>query len=180
VVFDHGMVVAGVVEAPMLCLQEKGRLILPSLSEAMWNSSMESSVMAHYGDCVPSRAEPMMVAPEPSFMGKRLCPLNRSTMNMRLLKRMLSPKEKTSLDKCSPSTATVSTNEGTIKTSRGKARCKSPFLACQLLLFFAPTRYRVVKIARSYSEMALQTTKYTIVYPGSDFSLEIISLRLAV
>jgi hypothetical protein len=36
-----------------------------------------------------------------------------------------------------------------------KARCKSPFLAHQLLLFFALARYRVVKIAGSYSMVAL-------------------------
>jgi hypothetical protein len=29
----------------------------------------------------------------------------------------------------------VSADEGTIRTSRGKARCKSPYLACQLSMF---------------------------------------------
>jgi hypothetical protein len=42
------------------------------------------------------------------------------------------------------------TDEGTIGTSRGKAHYKSPFLPRQLLVFFAPARYMVVKIARSY------------------------------
>jgi hypothetical protein len=46
-------------------------------------------------------------------------------------------------------------DEGTIRISRGKACCKSPFLACQLSVFFAPARYRVVKIAHSYFEMVL-------------------------
>jgi hypothetical protein len=47
-------------------------------------------------------------------------------------------------------------------------------------MFFVPTRYRVVKIARSYSEMVLQTTKHTIIYPGSGPSLEVIVLCPAV
>jgi hypothetical protein len=49
--------------------------------------------------------------------------------------------------------------EGTIRRSREKVRYKSPFLACQLSMFFAPIRYRVVKIACSCSEMVLQTMK---------------------
>jgi hypothetical protein len=36
-----------------------------------------------------------------------------------------------------------------------KARCKSPFLACQLSVFSAITNNRVVKIARSISEVVL-------------------------
>jgi hypothetical protein len=45
--------------------------------------------------------------------------------------------------------------EGTIRTSRGKARYNFTFLAHQLSVFFAPTRCRVVKITRSCSEMVL-------------------------
>jgi hypothetical protein len=56
----------------------------------------------------------MMVAPEPSPMGERLRPLKRSAMNSRLPKRMVSPREKTSHDRCSPSAATASADEGTI------------------------------------------------------------------
>jgi hypothetical protein len=40
-----------------------------------------------------------------------------------------------------------------------KAHCKSPFLVHQLSLFFALARYRVVKIACSYSEVVLRTMK---------------------
>jgi hypothetical protein len=40
-------------------------------------------------------------------------------------------------------------DERTIETSRGKAHCKSPFLARQLSVFFTSTRYRVVKIVCS-------------------------------
>jgi hypothetical protein len=45
---------------------------------------------------------------------------------------------------------------------------------------FASARYKVVKIAHSCSEMVLRTTKHTMIYPGSDPSLEVIALRLAV
>jgi hypothetical protein len=41
------------------------------------------------------------------------------------------------------------------KLSRGVARCKCLFLAHQLLVFFAPSRYREVKIACSCSEVFL-------------------------
>jgi hypothetical protein len=34
-------------------------------------------------------------------------------------------------------------------------------------IFFAPVRYRVVKIARSCLEMVLRTTNHTIIYLGS-------------
>jgi hypothetical protein len=34
-------------------------------------------------------------------------------------------------------------------------------------VFFAPTRYRVVKIVCSCFKVNLRTTKYTIIYPGS-------------
>jgi hypothetical protein len=47
----------------------------------------------------------------------------------------------------------------TIITSKGEARCKSPFLAHQLLVFFAQAKYRVVKIACSCFEVVLQTMK---------------------
>jgi hypothetical protein len=72
------------------------------------------------------------------------------------------------------------TDEGTIGISRGKARCKSPFLARQLLVFFAPARYRVVRISHFYSEMVLQTKKHTMDYPGLGPTLEVITLRQMV
>jgi hypothetical protein len=68
--------------------------------------------------------------------------------------------------RCSPLAVTGITDEGTIRTSRGKACYKSPYLARQLLVFFASVRYMVVKIACSYSEIVLRTTKHTIVYLG--------------
>jgi hypothetical protein len=93
---------------------------------------------------------------------------------------VVSIREETSHDKHSPSAMMVSTGDGTIGTSRGKACCKSTFLACQLLVSFALARCKVVKITRSYSEMVLQTTKHTKIYPGSGSSLKVIALRLVV
>jgi hypothetical protein len=86
VVSGHSMVVAGAVEALALFLHRKGRLILPSPSEAMWNYSTESSVMARSGDDVPPRVEPMTAAPEPSPMGEGLRPTKRPALNSRLPK----------------------------------------------------------------------------------------------
>jgi hypothetical protein len=74
VLSGHAMVVVGAVEAPMSCLQGEGRSILPSPSEVVWNSSMESPVMAHSGDGVPPWVEPITVALETSPMGERLRP----------------------------------------------------------------------------------------------------------
>jgi hypothetical protein len=46
----------------------------------------------------------------------------------------------------------------------------------ELSVFLVPTRYRVVKIMRSSSEVVLQTTKHTVIYPGSGPSSKIIAL----
>jgi hypothetical protein len=166
VVSGHGMVVAGPDEAPVPCLRGEGMLILPSPFEAMWNSLMESLVMAHSGDGVPPRDEPIMTAPEPFLMGERLRLPKWSVMNSRFPKQIISSRVKTSHDRRSPSMATMSADEGTIRTSSGKARYKSPFLTRQLSVCFCTSKIHVVKIARSYSEVVLQTTKHTMVYPG--------------
>jgi hypothetical protein len=47
-------------------------------------------------------------------------------------------------------------------------------------VFFAPTRYKVIKIVRSYFEVVLRTTNLTMIYPGSGLCLEVIALRLSV
>jgi hypothetical protein len=49
-----------------------------------------------------------------------------------------------------------------------------------LSVFFAPPRYRVVKITCSYSKMVLRATKHTIVYLGLGPSLEVITLHSVV
>jgi hypothetical protein len=71
-------------------------------------------------------------------------------------------------------------DEGTIEMSRGKARCKSPFLAHELLVFATPANYGVVKIMHSSSVVVLRTMKHTMIYPSSGPSLEVIALRLVV
>jgi hypothetical protein len=49
-----------------------------------------------------------------------------------------------------------------------------------LSVFFAPTRYRVVKITRCSFEVVLRTMKHTMIYPDSDPSLEVLTLHLVV
>jgi hypothetical protein len=61
-----------------------------------------------------------------------------------------------------------------------KMYCKSPSLTCQQSMFFPPARYMVVKIKHSYSEVVLQTTKHTIVYPNLGPSFKVIALHPAV
>jgi hypothetical protein len=46
--------------------------------------------------------------------------------------------------------------------------------------YFLHRKNRVVKIARSSSEMVLRTTKNTMIYPGPGPSLEVIALHPAV
>jgi hypothetical protein len=45
---------------------------------------------------------------------------------------------------------------------------------------FCTGKNRVVKIARSNSEMVLQTTKHSMIYPGLGPSSKVTNLRLAV
>jgi hypothetical protein len=68
----HGRVVMGVGEAPALSLLGKVRLELPSLLEVVWNSSMESSIMARHRDGGPLRVEPMKAVPKSPLLGERL------------------------------------------------------------------------------------------------------------
>jgi hypothetical protein len=48
------------------------------------------------------------------------------------------------------------------------------------VIVFYTDKNRVIKIVRFSFDMALQTTKHTMIYPGSGTSLEVIALRLAV
>jgi hypothetical protein len=124
------------------CLLGERRSIPPFPFEAMWNSLMESPIMAHSGDGGPPQYEPMTVASEPSFQGGRLRLSKQSALNSWLPKQMVSPREKPSHGRRSQSTATASANDGTIGMSRGNVCCKSPFLAGELLVFSASTRIR--------------------------------------
>jgi hypothetical protein len=47
-------------------------------------------------------------------------------------------------------------------------------------MFSAPTKYRVVKITHSSSEVVLRTTKHTVIYPDLGLSLEVIAVRPVV
>jgi hypothetical protein len=55
----HGVIVTGVDRAPTPHLLGKGRPEPPSPLDVMWNSSMESSVIAHHEDGVPLWVNPM-------------------------------------------------------------------------------------------------------------------------
>jgi hypothetical protein len=134
------MVVVGASGAPVPCLRGEGRLSAPSPSKVMWNSLVESPVMACSEDSGPQRVEPMAAAFETSIRGERFRPPKKSAMNSRLPNRMVSPREKPSHDRHSTSVVMVIADEGTIRTSGRKARYKSPFLARQLSVFSTPSR----------------------------------------
>jgi hypothetical protein len=156
---DRGMVVAKAGGAPASCLLGEGRSVLPSPSRAVGNPSAESPIMVCCGDSGSPWAEPMTMVSELSHMGERLRPPKQSAMNSRLPKRMVSLREKSPHNKRSPPTAMATVDDGTSRTSRVKAHCKSSFLAHQLSVFFTPVRYTVVKIVCSYSKMVLRTIK---------------------
>jgi hypothetical protein len=50
----------------------EGRSGPPSPLDVVWNSSVESSIMAHCKDGDPLRVEPMKAAPELFLLGERL------------------------------------------------------------------------------------------------------------
>jgi hypothetical protein len=68
---------------------------------------------------------------------------------------MVPSREETSCGGRLISVVAMNNDDGTIEMFGEKARCKSPFLERQLSVFFASTKYRVVKIACSYSEVVL-------------------------
>jgi hypothetical protein len=152
------MVVVKVGGASMPCLPGEGRSVLPFLLGIFMNSSVESLVTVHYRSGGPPWKGPMTMTPEPSLGGEALAAESVSD-ELEIPKQMVLPRKKPSHNKHSSLASAPCVDDGTIGTSRGKARCKSPFLACQQLVFFAPPRYTVVKIVGSYSDVALQTMK---------------------
>jgi hypothetical protein len=50
----------------------------------------------------------------------------------------------------------------------------------EMSVFFAPTRYIVVKIVHSNFEVVLQTMKHMVIYHGLGVSLEVIALHPVV
>jgi hypothetical protein len=105
----------------------------------MGNPSVEYLVMAQYRGSGPMQAGPMTMAPEPS-PGGEVQAAELISDELKIPKVDSFTEGKPSHDKCSPPAVAASANDGTIGTSRGKAHCKSPFLACQLSVFFAWTR----------------------------------------
>jgi hypothetical protein len=120
---------------------------------------MGSPIMVRDGSSGSPRDVSVMMAAEPSLRGKRLRLPNQLVMNSTPPKWMISPGEKTSLGERLPPMAAMNADDGTIGMARGEARCKSPFLACQLSVCFALARYRVVKVTFSCSELVLRTMK---------------------
>jgi hypothetical protein len=68
------MVVTGAGGAPVSCLLGEGRLEPSSPLDAVWNFSVESSIMVRRGDGDPLRVEPMKAALESFLLGERLRP----------------------------------------------------------------------------------------------------------
>jgi hypothetical protein len=100
----------GVGGVPMLRFQEMGRLELPSLLEVVYNSSVEPSMMVRT-DGDPLWGISMKTTPESLPLGERLRLPMQSAWNSRLPKRMVSPREKLQLVRCSPSVVMASVNE---------------------------------------------------------------------
>jgi hypothetical protein len=74
------------------------------------------------------------------FWGRGSYYRNSRWWTSKLPRRMGSLRENPLHIRHSPSVATVIADEETIRTSRGKARCKSLFLVHQLSVFFTPVR----------------------------------------
>jgi hypothetical protein len=82
---------------------------------------------------------------EPSLLGERLRSLKQSMMNSRLLMRMVLPRQKPL------SIVTASVDEGTIRTSKGKA----PLPGAPTVSVLCTSKNKVVKITCSSSEVVL-------------------------
>jgi hypothetical protein len=149
-----GVAMMGLVEVTTLHPRGSGDPVLPPVLEAA-PPSLDDSSRAVCRQRDPLWTIPMNMAPESHSWGERFRLPMRSVVNSMLPKQMvLSRARPTPLGLLLLATK-QSFNEGTIRTSTGKACYKSPFLACQLSVFFVPARYRVVKITRSYSDVVL-------------------------
>jgi hypothetical protein len=91
---------------------------------------------------------------------------------------MVSLREKPLCDKHSPPTATVILDEETIETFRRKHATNPPSWHINYGVFYTGKK-KVVKITCSSSDVVLQTTKHTVIYPGPGPSLEVIALHPA-
>jgi hypothetical protein len=68
----HSGVVTRAGEAPAPSLLGEGRPEPPPPLEAVWNSSVESSIMARHGDGGLLRVETMKAMPQSLLLGERL------------------------------------------------------------------------------------------------------------
>jgi hypothetical protein len=71
----HGVVETGAGGAIVSSLLGEGRPEPPPPFEAVWNSSVESSIMVGRGDGGPLLVEPMKVVPKSLLLGERHMPL---------------------------------------------------------------------------------------------------------
>jgi hypothetical protein len=85
-----------------------------SLLETVWNSLVESSIMAYNGDSSPPWVEPRRAASESLSLGERLRPPKQLAMKSRLPKQMVSSLEKQPYVNCLLLVKTASTDEETI------------------------------------------------------------------
>jgi hypothetical protein len=177
---SQDVVVMGAGRALVLWLLGVGRPEPPSTLKDVWNSSVVSPIMAYRGDGGSLQVEPMKAASKSSILGERLRPPKQSVMNSTLPKWIVSQRENPPHNRRSPSVEMASADETTIRMSRGKAHCKSPFLACHQSVFFRPTRYRVVKIMCFSAKVVLWTVKHIVIYHELGPSSEVIALRPVV
>jgi hypothetical protein len=149
-----GVAMMGSVEVTTLHPRGSGDLVLPLVLE-VGPPSLDDSSRAVCRQRDPLWTIPMKMAPESHSWGERLSLPMRSVVNSMLPKRRVLSGARLRLLGLLLLATKQSFDEGTIKTSTRKACYKSPFLAHQLSVFFVPARYRVVKIARSYSYVVL-------------------------
>jgi hypothetical protein len=153
-----GVAMMGSVEVTTLHPQGPGYPKLPPALDVDVSSSEDSPrVVCREGDLLWTI--PMTMEPKSHSSGERLRWPRRSVMNSRLPKWIVLPGAKPTLVELLLLVMNESFSDGAIRTPRGKACCKSPFLARQLSVFFAQARYRVVKIMCSCSDVILQTMK---------------------
>jgi hypothetical protein len=141
-VFSYtGVVVIGTVGVTMLHPRGPGDPELPPTPEVAPPPSEEYlRAVCKDGDQLCTIYTKMV--PESPSSGERLKRPRRSTVNSKLSKQMVSPRARPTPVGLLPLATNESFSEVTIRTSKGKACCKSPFLVRQLSIFFSLTRYR--------------------------------------
>jgi hypothetical protein len=127
----------------------------------------------------PLRSMPPTTMLESSPSGNKHKLSRWSVMNSRPLKRMAGSWVSSTLKKEMPPAAVGLCRWNHQNVWRNSA-LQIPVPSALTVGVFYTGKNRVVKIARSSSEMVLLTTKHTMISPGSGPSLEVIALSLAV